>query len=243
MIMSSTENRISSHPAGEMALDRPAGSSGKSGRTPKLDYSRLFLRFMEMADVKPGQRILDIAFNTSSLALQMLRMVEPGGRIVCLGFTDEMVERSRAEARTFGLAVENRIEWRKASLDQFPFEDSQFDLVTCMVGLRYLNCESFVAEAWRVLTPQGRLVVSELALRGTRYDPLILRWRRFFERYLRRDRDEATASLYSADQLGDMLRAAGFDQVFIRGLERPWFGHFPVHSVIRALKIPNQKTI
>lgn len=234
---------MSSQPATKAALDRPAGASGTASRTTQLDYSRLFLRFMEMADVKPGQRILDIAFNTSSLALQLLRLVEPGGRIVCLGFTDEMVERARAEARTFGLAVENRIEWRKASVDRFPFEDSQFDVVTCMAGLRYLNCESFVAEAWRVLTPDGRLVVSELALRGTRYDSLILTWRRFFHRYLRRDREEAAASLYSADQLGDRLRAAGFDQVFIRGLERPLFGHFPVQSVIRALKIPSEKAI
>jgi len=214
----------------------PPISSGSRRSLSKLDYGKVFLRFIQMADVKPGEKILDIAFNVSSLALQMLRLIEPGGKLICIAFTDEMLERARAEARLFGLAIERKIEWQVVSSGRLPFDDSQFDLVTCMVGFRHLNCERMAVEAYRVLNRGGRFVTCELALQGSPLDPLILKARRLLYRYLLRNRGEAEARLYSADALGEMIHAVGFRQVFIRGLERPAFGCFPALSIVRAIK-------
>jgi len=189
-----------------------------------------------MADVKPGVRVLDVARGTAGLALHWLRLVEPGGRIVCLSFTEAQMERLRAEARAFGLAIESKIEWRVATASRLPFEDAQFDVISCAAGVRHLNVPHFIREAHRVLVAGGRLVLTERLLQGTSYDWLFLKPRRAFYRYLRRDPEEAEAVFYTADHLADLLRAGGFAQIFIRGLERPRVRWWPVLSIVRAWK-------
>jgi len=203
---------------------------------PGTAFRAWWIRFLEMADVKPGARVLDIACGTAGMALHLLRLVEPGGRIVCLSFTEAQMERLRAEARLFGLAIESKIEWRMATAPRLPFEDAQFDVISCAAGVRHLNVPHFAREAHRVLATQGRLILTERLLQGTSYDPLLLKMRWAFYRYLRRDPGEADATLYTADHLAELLRAAGFAQVFIRGLERPRFRWWPILSLVRAWK-------
>jgi ubiquinone/menaquinone biosynthesis C-methylase UbiE len=204
-------------------------SSGAAFRT-------WWVRFLEMADIRPGARVLDIAWRASSMALHLLRMVEPGGKIVCLSFSEEQMERLRAEARRFGLAVESKIEWRVATPAQLPFEDRQFDVINCAAGVRHLHLSEFAREAHRVLAERGRLVLTERLLSGTPRDRLFVSVRRAFYRYIRRDPEEAAAVFYTADHLAELLQQAGFAQVFIRGLERPRFGGFPILSLVRAWK-------
>ncbi len=195
-----------------------------------------WIRFLEMANVKPGARVLDIAWGTAGMALHLLRLVEPGGRIVCLSPTAAQMERLRAEARSFGLAIESKIEWRVATAPRLPFEDAQFDVINCAAGVRHLNVPHFAREAHRVLAARGRLILTERLLQGTSYDSLLLKMRRAFYRHIRRDPEEASAVFYTADHLAELLRAAGFTQVFIRGLERPRFRWWPVLSLVRAWK-------
>lgn len=204
--------------------------------SPGAAFSTWWLRFLEMADVRPGARVLDIAGRTAGMALPLLRLVEPGGKIVSLSFTEEQMERWRAEARRFGLAVESRIEWRVATTPRLPFEDGQFDVISCSSGVRFLNIPHFVREAHRVLAARGRLIMSERLLQGTTADSFFVKIRGILYRYLRRDAEEAQATFYTADQLAELLRAAGFAQIFIRGLERPRLGWLPVLSLVRAWK-------
>ncbi|MCS6815934.1 MAG: class I SAM-dependent methyltransferase [Blastocatellia bacterium] len=195
-----------------------------------------WIRFLEMADVRPGARVLDIAWETAGTALQLSRLVEPGGRVVCLSFTEAQMERLRAEARAFGLAAESKIEWRVATTHRLPFEDAQFDVVSCAAGVRHLNVPHLAREAHRVLAARGRFVLTERLLQGTPCDSLFLRLRRAFYRYIRRDSEEAEATFYTADRLAELLRAVGFAQIFVRGLERPRFQGWPVLSLVRAWK-------
>jgi ubiquinone/menaquinone biosynthesis C-methylase UbiE len=195
-----------------------------------------WIHFLEMADIRPGVRVLDLAGETAGMVVHLLRMVEPGGKVVCLSFTEQQMERMRAEARSFGLAVESKIEWRVATSRRLPFEDGQFDVICCTGGVRHLHVPHVADEAYRVLAVGGRLVLTERLLPGTPRDRFFLSARRAFYRYVRRNPEEAEAILYTADQLAELLRAAGFAQIFLRGLERPRLGWFPVLSLVRAWK-------
>ncbi|GBC77835.1 Ubiquinone/menaquinone biosynthesis C-methyltransferase UbiE [bacterium HR08] len=217
-------------------MAREASLQGGGDLPSGATFRTWWVRFLEMADVRPGARVLDIAWKTSSMALHLLRMVEPGGRIVCLSFSEEQMERLRAEARRFGLAVEGKIEWRVATLPQLPFEDAQFDVINCAAGVRHLQVPLLAREAYRVLAERGRLVLTERLLSGTPRDRLFVSVRRAFYRYVRRDPEEAAAVFYTADHLAELLQQAGFAQIFIRGLERPRFGGSLVLSLVRAWK-------
>lgn len=200
------------------------------------DPARLFLRFVEMAELRSGQAVMDVTFQGSLFALQLLRLVEPQGKVVCAAFSKEGLERAQAEARAFGLAVEAKLGWRLLTTTRFPFEDGQFDVITCQGGFRFLNAPRFFEEAARILAWGGRLVISERMLQATELDPLLLGLRRMVYRYVWRNAQEAKARFYPADELAEMARAAGFRQVFIRSLERPKLGRLPVLSILRALK-------
>ncbi len=227
-----------SHLLTQRPTDRqaPLLRSWRDALPSETAFRAWWIRFLEMADIRPGVRVLDLAGETAGMALHLLRMVEPGGKVVCLSFTERQMERVRAEARSFGLAIESKIEWRVATSHRLPFEDGQFDVVSCMEGVRHLNVPHLAREAHRVLAAGGRLVLTERLLPGTPRDRFFVSARRAFYRYVRRNPEEADAVLYTADQLAELLRAAGFAQVFLRGLERPRFGWFPVLSLVRAWK-------
>jgi ubiquinone/menaquinone biosynthesis C-methylase UbiE len=223
---------------GPRVLERTVSPRGGRQGDPLFGtaFRAWWIRFLEMADLGPGARVLDIAGRATGTALHLWRLVEPGGRIVCLSFTEEQQERLRAEARAFGLAIESKIEWRVATAPRLPFDDGQFDVISCAAGVRHVNVPHFAREAYRVLAAGGRLVVTERLLQGTPGDRIFLKARRAFYRYIRRDPEEADAVFQTADHLAELLRAAGFAQVFIRGLERPRFRGWPVLSLVRAWK-------
>jgi len=229
------------HETSSVLLDSPLGcASGARTRRRRilssLDPTRFFLRFIEMADLRPGHTVMDVTFHGSLFALQLFRLVEPQGKVVCVAFTRDHLERARAEARSFGLAVEARLGWQLLTSSRFPFDDGQFDVITCHGGFRYLNAPRFFQEAARVLALGGRLVLSERLLRATSLDPVLLKLRRVTYRYFWRNIEEAEATFHTADDLAEMAQAAGFRQIFIRSLERPRWGRLPVLSIVRALK-------
>lgn len=231
------------HQTSPVLIDSPSGCASRAGTPSRrrrilssLDPTRLLFRFIEMAELRPGHTVMDITFQGSLFALQLLRLVEPQGKVVCVAFTPEHLERARAEARSFGLAVEARLGWRLLTASRFPFDDGQFDVITCHKGFRYLNASRFFQEAARVLVPGGRLVLSERLLRATSLDPVLVTLRRLTYRYFWRNIEEAKATFHTADDLAEMAQAAGFRQIFIRSLERPRWGRLPVLSILRALK-------
>lgn len=108
----------------------------------------------------PGDRVLDVATGTGKLALAEAAVVGPGGRVIGLDASGEMLARARRASD----AAEPVVEWLQADAMVLPFDDGSFDAVSIGFGLRNLpDFAAALVEMGRVLRPGGRLAVLEIS--------------------------------------------------------------------------------
>jgi demethylmenaquinone methyltransferase / 2-methoxy-6-polyprenyl-1,4-benzoquinol methylase len=110
--------------------------------------------------LRPGDSALDVCCGTGDLALELTRLVSPGGHVVGCDFSEPMLDlaREKAAARgTEGL----RFEWADAL--ELPYDSERFDAVTVGFGARNLaDLDRGLREMARVLKPGGRAVILEI---------------------------------------------------------------------------------
>lgn len=123
-------------------------------------HHRWRARAAALTRLAPGGRVLDVATGTGDLALELARLVEPGGEVIGTDFSDAMLERARAKRARMG-AEGVRFEWADAM--SLPFADDSFDAATVGFGARnFSDLTRGLAEMARVVRPGGRVVVLEL---------------------------------------------------------------------------------
>ena len=116
-------------------------------------------RLVEIA--QPGWTVLDVATGGGHTALKFAPHV---ALVVASDLTPNMLE----AAQTFitGKGVTN-IEFKRADAENLPFNDAEFDLVTCRIAPHHFpDCFRFVQESARVLKPGGLLLVQDHVLPG-----------------------------------------------------------------------------
>jgi len=158
-----------------------------------------------LAELKPGETVLDLGSGGGIDVLLSARRVGPTGKAYGLDMTDEMLALARENQRKAGVA---NVEFLKGEIERIPLPTNSVDVVisNCVINLS-ADKDRVLAEAFRVLKPGGRLAVSDVVVRGE----VPAEIRRSVELWI-----GCVAGALEEREYRDKLAAAGFEGI---GLE------------------------
>lgn len=127
--------------------------------TPTLDrwYGDVTRQMLDLARIRPGQRVLDVAAGAGEPAVSAAERVGPGGYVLATDISEGIVEHARQVALERGLA---QVETRAMDGEALDLPDASFDAVLCRLGLMYMPHPVTALREWRrALRAGGRVAV------------------------------------------------------------------------------------
>ncbi|MBA3981133.1 MAG: bifunctional demethylmenaquinone methyltransferase/2-methoxy-6-polyprenyl-1,4-benzoquinol methylase UbiE [Alcanivorax sp.] len=128
-----------------------------------MGIHRAWKRFtLELAGVRPGHRVLDLAGGTGDLAMKFSRLVGDTGEVVLADINEAMLGVGRDRLFDAGCAHNTRV--AQVNAEALPFADNSFNCITIAFGLRNVTDKDKALKSMlRVLKPGGRLLVLEFS--------------------------------------------------------------------------------
>ncbi len=155
-----------------------------------------------LASLKEGERVLDLGSGAGFDCFLASKKVGKQGKVIGVDMTHEMLDKARANAKK---GKYTNIEFRLGEIENLPVADNSVDVIisNCVINLAP-NKKRVFEEAYRVLAPKGRLMVSDIVLLKELPESI-------------RENVEAYAGCISGAELKDryleLIRKAGFQEV------------------------------
>jgi arsenite methyltransferase len=157
-----------------------------------------------LAELKPGEIVLDLGSGGGIDVLLSARRVGPSGKAYGLDMTDEMLALAEENKQKSGIT---NVEFLKGEIENIPLPDNAVDVIisNCVINLSG-DKDRVLQEAFRVLKPGGRLAVSDVVVKGEVPEQV----RKNMELWV-----GCVAGALSEDQYISKLTMAGFETIEI----------------------------
>jgi ubiquinone/menaquinone biosynthesis C-methylase UbiE len=198
-----------------------------------------------LAELKPGETVLDLGSGGGIDVLLSARRVGPTGKAYGLDMTDEMLALARENQRKAGVT---NVEFLKGEIEHIPLPGDSVDVIisNCVINLS-ADKDAVLTEAFRVLKPGGRFAVSDVVVRGEVPSAIrrsvelwigcvagALEEREYRAKLARAGFEEIDVEptrIYTAESARDVLAGAGLGAEAIAGID----GKF-ISAFVRARK-------
>jgi len=197
-------------PPEEQKQDVKARFNAMSGTYDQINFlRRISLRLVELADLKPGQQVLDLATGTGTVLIAAALKVGYTGQAIGIDLSPEMLARAREKISNSGLT---HASVREGDAEHLDFPEHTFDQVFCSLGLFFMPDMLGAVREWhRVLKPGGSVGFSSFG-EGL-FHPLIGLWRERLARHHLETAATPIARLNNLAECCELLVEAGFPTV------------------------------
>jgi arsenite methyltransferase len=155
-----------------------------------------------LASLKEGERVLDLGSGAGFDCFLAAKKVGKQGKVIGVDMTPEMLDKARANAKK---GKYTNVEFRLGEIENLPVADNSVDVIisNCVINLAP-NKKRVFEEAYRVLAPNGRVMVSDIVL----LKPLPESIQKSVEAYA-----GCIAGAEIKDKYLEQMRSAGFEEV------------------------------
>jgi demethylmenaquinone methyltransferase/2-methoxy-6-polyprenyl-1,4-benzoquinol methylase len=197
--------------------------------------------FVANSGVRLGDRVLDLAGGTGDITALLSKRVGANGQVILTDINEAMLDVGRRRLEDRGIV--GNVQWALVNAECLPFGDGEFDAVTIAFGLRNVtDKDAALREMHRVLRPGGKVLILEFS--EVRPEPL----KKIYDTWsfgvlpvlgklVAGDEDsyrylaESIRKHPPQDELAQMMRDAGFDEVRYRNMSG---GIVAIHSGVHA---------
>ncbi len=115
-------------------------------------------KLLEMAALKPGEKVIETSCGTGLVTFRAARQVEPGGEVTATDLSDKMVQLAAEIANRKQIT---NVNFLRMDAEELEFKDEDFDVAICSLGLMYFPFPvEALKEMHRVLKPGGRAAIA-----------------------------------------------------------------------------------